>query len=146
MAVLAFTVRARAVVQSALLTCAVLAVGAEHVGRGVANVGLGEACNETVRGVGLTSQGFFKEVCSDALVVASDQGLVTKHASAVDREPVQDTNGLAVARPGEFEERHSFVHIISIPGSLCCGVGQVRKETAVNVCICNLCAAGTDSA
>lgn len=78
-----------AVFEIALGSGSVFAVGAEDVGRCVADVGLGEGGDKVARDVGLGADTLFEEIGCNAFVVAGYQGVVSQHRRAVDREPGQ---------------------------------------------------------
>lgn len=130
---LRLAVGAGARLEAAHLPGAVVAVGAEDVGRRVSHGGLREARHEALGRLRISLDRLLKQNGRDALVVAADVRVVAQHRRPVDREPRQHADALAVRRPLEPQQRERLVDVVGVPGALLGRVGEVRPRAAVEV-------------
>lgn len=122
-AALRLSIGTGALLQAALLPGAVVAVGTEHVGGGVAHVGLAEACDKVCGGQFGVLDGLLQHPGRDALVVGGGVRVVPEEGGAVDREPCQDTHALVVRGPPEAEQGHGRVRLGVVLVALCLRIG-----------------------
>jgi len=126
---------AQARLEVALLTFVIsrFAIGAVDIGRGISDIGLREASDKVMGSRVQLSSMLLEQVCSNALVVTSDQRVVAEHRSTVNREPGQDANILLVAVSTQLEKSQSLVDVVLVSLTLGFWIGLVGIRATVDV-------------
>jgi len=132
--------RASAVLQGAHLPATVVTPRTENIRGRIANRRLGKAGDESIRRRGIGEHGLFEEVLCNALVVSRNVGVILQHGGSVHWEPRQDSNVLAIRGSLEPHHRHRLLHVVRILRPLLRRVGEIGVQTAVYVCVRDVCA------
>lgn len=128
MAALRLAICTSTVFKTALLARSVITPRAKNIGCGVANVGLAESSHEAFGSIGVIGHGTLQEPRSNALVVSRSMSVVSKHGSAVNGEPRQNTNVLAIRSTLEAEESHGNVSFCVVLSTLLIRVVKIGPE------------------